>query len=80
MLLWNNVNYDLKKVSYSKNKPDVKRIFSSYLADGGFPALVVNKYIDKGLIFNGYYDSMIFKDIIERYKIEDVQKLKNLAN
>ncbi len=78
-LLWNNVSYDLKAISYSKEKITVKKLFSDYLAGGGYPAIFVNKNIPKETILQGYYDSMILKDIVERYKIEDVKKLKSLA-
>ncbi len=79
ILLWSNVAYDLKTVSYSKDRIAVKRLFSGYLASGGYPAIFVNKNIPKETILQGYYDSMMLKDIVERYKIEDVKKLKSLA-
>ena len=76
---WKNVNYDLKKVSYSKDRIDIKKLFSSFVNNGGYPA-IISQDLQKENILQSYYDSMIFKDIIERYKIEDVNKLKALAN
>ena len=79
ILLWNKVNYNLKTISYSKEKTAIKKLFSKFLVDGGYPAILVNKNIPKETILQGYYDSMILKDIVERYNIEDVKKLKSLA-
>jgi len=36
--------------------------------------------VNREEVLQSYYESMIFKDIVERYKIEDVKKIKMLAN
>lgn len=79
ILIWNKVTYNLKTISYSKDKTTVKKLFSNYLVGGGYPAIFVNKSVPKEIILQGYYDSMILKDIVERYKIKEVKKLKSLA-
>ena len=79
ILSWKNTKYDLKTISYSKTKADIKKELSSYIINGGYPSVVVEK-VQKDTILQGYYDSMILKDIVERYKIEDVKKLRELAN
>jgi len=79
ILLWKNIKYDLKTISYSKEKSALKKEFSSFVMDGGYPAIAVEK-LNKDLVLQGYYDSMILKDIVERYKIENVKQLKELAN
>ncbi|MBS3176740.1 ATP-binding protein [Candidatus Woesearchaeota archaeon] len=78
-LSWGNVPYNLKTISHSKEKAAVKKAFSQFLINGGYPALFIDKTLQKEQILQSYYDSVIFKDIIERYKIEDVKKLKSLA-
>ncbi len=78
-LSWSNVSYNLKTIAYSKEKTAVKKAFSQFLINGGYPALFIDQTLPKEQILQSYYDSMIFKDIIERYKIEDVKKLKSLA-
>ncbi len=78
-LEWSKISYNPKTISHSKDKAAVKKAFAHYLADGGYPAILINKNISREQILQGYYDSMIFKDIIERYKIEDVKKLKSIA-
>ncbi len=79
ILNWRNINYDLKTVSYSKSKIEIKKLFSSFVINGGYPA-IISQDLKKENILQSYYDTMIFKDIIERYRIEDVNKLKALAN
>lgn len=78
-LEWSKINYNPKTILHSKDKAAVKKAFADYLADGGYPAIFINRNLPKEQILQGYYDSMIFKDIIERYKIEDVKKLKSIA-
>lgn len=78
-LLWSDLPYDPKTIAHSKEKTAVKKAFSRFLIDGGYPALLLDNSLQKEQILQSYYDSMIFKDIIERYKIEDVKKLKSLA-
>ena len=79
ILNWKNIKYDLRTISYSKNKIEIKKLFSSFILNGGYPA-IISQDLQKENILQSYYDSMIFKDIVERYRVEDVNKLKALAN
>src|SRR3989344_3380488 len=79
ILNWKNVKYDLENVSYSKGRIELKKLFSLFVVNGGYPALI-SQNLQKESILQSYYESMIFKDIIERYRVEDVNKLKALAN
>lgn len=77
-LKWKNISYNPKTILHSKERFAIKKEFSSYLFDGGYPALLVNK-IPKEIILQNYFDSMIFKDIIERHRIKEIKKLKILV-
>src|SRR3989344_651849 len=79
ILNWKNIKYDLKTISHSRDKIEIKKLFSKFVSDGGYPA-TISQSMQKENILQSYYDSMIFKDIVERHKIEDVNKLKALAN
>ena len=79
ILNWKNIKYNLKTLSYSKDKIEIKKLFSSFVVNGSYPA-IISQDLKKENILQSYYDSMIFKDIVERYKIENVNKLKALAN
>ncbi len=78
-LYWENSNLDIKSVLQNgKDSLIVKRCFKKYLFNGGYPATLTNPKI-KDEILQSYYNSMIFKDVIERYKIVNVKKLQILA-
>lgn len=75
---WNKITYDLKTLLHSKKKIAVKKAFSKYLKNGGYPALLTNN-APREKILQNYYQSMIFKDIVERHKIKEIKKLKILV-
>lgn len=79
IVLWKGLKYDLKTISYSENRVGIKKLFNSFIQEGGYPAVTYQK-VNREEVLQSYYESMIFKDIVERYKIEDVKKLKMLAN
>jgi len=78
-LSWRNVDYDLKTVPFSKSKVSVKRAFSRYLKEGGYPVLQVSK-MPQDRILQEYYQSMIFRDVVERHNVKEIKKLKILAD
>ncbi len=68
------------KIQIYKNAIEIKKSFKEYLLQGGYPFILIHKYINTNEILQGYYDSMIFRDVVERYKINDVKKLQILAS
>ncbi len=78
-LTWKNSPYNKKTISYSKQRFEIKKHFHTYLLEGGYPAPVAQKVPREPLLQN-YYESMIFRDVVERYKIKEIKKLKLLAN
>ncbi len=74
-----------KKISFSnksdiyKNSNKIKKNFKKYMQGGGYPFIVMNKEIPTNEILQEYYNSMIFRDVVERYKISDVKKLQILT-
>jgi len=76
---WKGLNYNLKTLSYSDNKIEVKKLFNNYIEEGGYPAVTYQE-ANREEILQEYYSSMIFKDIVERYNIENIKKIKMLAN
>ncbi len=78
-LKWKGVSYNLKTISYSKDRFKVKKEFSSYLSDGGYPSILVNKTLPKEEILQNYFNSMIFKDIVERHNIKEIKKMRILV-
>ncbi len=78
-LKWKKIKYALKTISYSKERFEVKKAFKYYLVNGGYPALTANDVPNKQIL-QSYFQSMIFKDVIERYNIKEIKKLKVLVN
>ena len=78
-LKWKKIKYDLNTISYSKDKINVKKNFTQYLKKGGYPALI-SENVPRENILQSYYESMIFKDIVERNEIKEIKKLKILAS
>jgi predicted AAA+ superfamily ATPase len=76
---WKNLNYNLKTLSHSEDRIEIKKLFNHFINEGGYPAVIYQK-LNREEILQGYYDSMIFKDIVERYHIEDIKKIKMLSN
>ena len=72
------IEYDLDKLPYSDEKPKVKKAFNEYLKYGGFPEVV--KEDDEQLkteILQEYYSTIFRRDIVERYRVENIEGLKD---
>ena len=67
-----------KKISSEYNLPENKaniiKALDSYMQSGGFPELMSTKFSQK--ILQDYYYVMLYKDLIERYKIANIPVLK----
>jgi len=79
IVTWRDLKYNLKTLSYSQDRIEIKKLFNLFIQEGGYPAVTYRK-VNRDEILQSYYDSMIFKDIVERYKVEDVKKIRMLAN
>ena len=72
---------DLKVAHYSENeKADVIREFNEFLELGGLPEVVLADKNKKLEIIHNYYNTVIRRDIIERFKIRNEESLKALLN
>jgi hypothetical protein len=78
-LTWKNTPYDLRTLTESKDRLEVKKRYNEYLTCGGYPAVVLGQ-APKEAILQNYYESMIFKDVVERHNIKDVKRLRILAS
>jgi len=74
-LSFNNLEVDLyspKKTAYIKNS------FNKYVSTTAFPELVNFDTAELNNALQGYLDMIIYKDLIERYKIANAALIKNL--
>jgi len=66
---------------YGPEKVLIKNHFSDYLRWGGFPEVVLAKNeFEKKKILKEYLGSMIFRDLVERYKINNIPLLDVLID
>lgn len=69
-----------KKIELIDKKKELVALFKRYLQIGGFPKAVLTKDdILRKQLLTQYFNDIITKDIVERYKIRDIAKIKNLA-
>lgn len=72
---------ELKKaLDISEKRYAIKRAFTNYLKEGGFPKVALaDKEKDKRDLLDVYFRDIIIKDIVQRYNIKEVNKLNELA-
>ena len=56
---------------------EIKRLLDEYLEFGGFPEVVLSP--EKRRILLSYFETVITRDVVERFKIREREKLKTLA-
>lgn len=75
-------NFELKTDNFwlIKHKIDLKNLTREYLQVGGFPKVVLteDELLRKELLTQ-YFNDILTKDIVDRFRVKDVSKLKNLA-
>lgn len=64
----------------NENKAKLINGFYQYMNKGGFPELVLSDYKYYENILQEYYHIMIYKDLVERYKIRNIHTLKYFIN
>jgi uncharacterized protein len=65
-----------KKVYTTSDKGKIKKLFSDYCRVGGIPEFVNFECIE---YFHDVYDSIVYRDIITRYKLTHEKPIKELA-
>lgn len=80
-LLFNQIDCSKEDLAYSKRKQlEIKKHFKKYLEFGGFPEAVL--MVDRGLklqILRNYYEDILYKDIVQHFKIKEMNILENLT-
>ena len=67
-----------KHFEYSKQKYIIKKLLDEYINYGGFPEVVLDSSNLKRDILKNYYELVIYKDLVERYSIRNINFLKSL--
>ena len=70
--------FDLKKedIYLTERRAIIMKHFSKYLIYGGFPEYLEYSRIE---ILQEYFNDIIQRDIVERYKVKNIKQLKELA-
>ena len=75
-LLFNNIKVT-SKLDLVDQKAEIKRAFAKYLQFGGMPKQVLLKNDDdKFLLLRNYFEDILNRDLIGRFKIRQTEKLK----
>lgn len=79
-LQFRGMNVESGKLWYVKNKVKLINLSLEYLITGGFPKVVLteDELLRKELL-SQYFSDILTKDIVERYRVKDTSKLRNLA-
>lgn len=79
-LTFRNFEFHKDKLSILKNKKALNGFMSEYLQLGGFPKIVLtdNELLRKELL-SQYFNDILTKDIVDRFKLKESGKLKNLG-
>ncbi len=64
---------------YGRNRYAIKASFAQYLQWGGFPEVVLEEESLRQMILKNYYEMFIYRDLVERYSIRNIDLLKNLS-
>ncbi|NIA04234.1 MAG: AAA family ATPase, partial [Nitrospiraceae bacterium] len=62
---------------FDSQRFDLKKLFNEYLEYGGFPEVVLGE-LKREILIN-YVDMIIYKDLIERYSIKNINLIKDLV-
>ncbi|WP_319507190.1 ATP-binding protein [uncultured Methanolobus sp.] len=71
---------DLEKDwEYGKKRYPVKKMFGEYMRWGGFPEIALEDETLSQNILKNYYEMFIYRDLMERFSIRNINLLKGLA-
>ncbi|MGC9191027.1 MAG: ATP-binding protein [Candidatus Micrarchaeia archaeon] len=68
------------KLEVEKNRLAIQRLFNEYIEFGGFPEVVLtaSKETKKNILTN-YFEDILIKDIVKRYKVKLVPQIESVA-
>jgi predicted AAA+ superfamily ATPase len=75
-LRFKNVEFDVNKLS-SKTKSVINNKLEEYLNFGGYPEVALAEENEEKLkILKSYFDLVVYKDLVERYRIKNITIIK----
>lgn len=78
-LRFKNIKFDFKAIDYSnKQKSELFKFLNEFHEYGSLPEIALAEEAKKADIANSYYQTVVRRDIIERYNIKNEESLKAL--
>ena len=66
-----------KRLLYGEERHRINALANAYLINGGFPEIAFEKEKEtRKRIISAYYDAILYRDIISRYRVEDANRLE----
>ncbi len=66
-----------KSLLYGEERHRINALAREYIINGGFPEIAFEEEREtRRRIISAYYDAILYRDIVSRYRIEDVNKLE----
>lgn len=70
--------FSLSDLKYSKKKNvEIRKLFEEYMKFGGFPEVVLTNESIRMEILRAYYEDILYKDIVEKFKVREINVLEN---
>ena len=77
-LYFNKIELD-KNLEFSKKRFKIKKLLGDYLENGSFPEVALSQNKDQNeKILKEYYDSLVYKDLADRFSLKNTVLLKDL--
>lgn len=68
------------QIFLARNEPLIRNLLREYLQFGGFPEVVLRETAaGKEKLLKQYFEDLLYRDIVSRYRLRDVRTLKNIA-
>ncbi len=67
---------DIERLS-TRKEDEIKNMLRNYLKEGGFPDIVMTP-INRRVFFRDYIDLIVYRDVVERYRIREPHLIKML--
>jgi len=65
-----------EKIEMIARRNEILRMLNQYMKIGGFPKVVLTRDED---LLKSYFETIVIKDVAERYKVKKIDKLRKLA-